>query len=368
MIKRLLYIINFILLLLIIYFGSSLYKISGPLLEQIKISTNPESISKRFVIDSKEVEVEEIELPEFTPASRSRYALIADKDLFRPEREEWYPPPPPEEEGENLVVPTGNYAAQQGLKELPKPLLYGIVIIGDNKKYAIMQGHIREEVEIPETKTRSGRPRRQSQRPRVKIEQDKARPYYIGEEISEYQIADILVDMIILEKNGVREELHLRQSLEIAGLDFPNDTDAQQFPQGGFPPGYNPQVQFPPGYIPQGAYPQQGMRPQGRIPRQPYPGQQYPPQGQIPQQGRNWPPQQQGIVPQGYPRQPVQRQQAFPQQRVPPGYFPPGGVQAPYPQSRQAMPVPGNFQPRGLPGGIPNNFNLGQQTPTRAPF
>ncbi|MGA1866996.1 MAG: hypothetical protein ACMUJM_00465 [bacterium] len=372
MFKKFSYIINFILILVILYIIISFNKIAGPMFAQLKSAKEGESLAQHFMEERKDIEAEELESPDFTPASRSRYALIADKDLFRPEREEWYPPPPPEEMGEELEVSSSIYGRGRNLQELPKPTLSGIVIIGENKKYAIMQGHVREEVEIPENAKGKSRIRRPPRQPRLRIKQDKAKPYHIGDEVSEYQIVDILANAVIIEKNGVKEELLLRQDLTIAGLNEQGEQEAgnmQGFPQAGFPPGYNPQIPLPPGYNPQGAYPPQGFGLPGQMPGQRFqpglvpgqiPGQGFqpgiPPGQQIPPHVRNWQIQRQRALAQSPASgQPLQRPGRFPQSPLAPGFPPQGGMQTPFYQPQGGVPQ-GNV-PAGM---LPNNYDLDQ--------
>ncbi|MGA1871656.1 MAG: hypothetical protein ACMUJM_24270 [bacterium] len=284
---KLSYIINFFLMLLVIYLIVGLYKIVGPLLSQIKFGQDQNAYTEQFLVRCKEIEVDEIELPDFTPASKSRYALIADKDLFRPEREEWFNSSYTGKGGKDFKEPQVFNYSQQNLRRLPIPTLSGIVIIGNNKKYAFMQGHRREEVKT-HTKINNKTGARETPRiARFQIQQDKLKSYHIGDKISEYQIIDILDDMVILEKNGMTKELLLREVPTVSELDERGqqpDGGARQFSQRSFPPEFDlhlssftqdnsqgdfiPQVVIPqrsiPGQILESGIPRQQIMPNNR--------------------------------------------------------------------------------------------------------
>ena len=69
------------------------------------------------------------------------YDVIADKNLFRPERTEWLPPVPEDKESKKKEKSKPSQGRQPAMKE---PVLYGIMITRD-KKSALMKGSKREK-------------------------------------------------------------------------------------------------------------------------------------------------------------------------------------------------------------------------------
>ena len=270
------------------------------------------------------------------------YDLIADKDLFRPERTEWVAPPPPPEPppDQQPKVEIPQYPEERNRPGMKKPTLYGIIITKD-KKSAIMKGSVREEPQKRTRKVRlgNGEVRDVPLPPGPgRITDDKTKTYHVGDEISESQIVDILPDRVVLSKNGEEYELLLRESKmgqnaqnpgqesgpaqnnqeDQKGRDVPPEPPG--LPRNFPPPAGYPRFQPPPGF--HGFQPPPG-----------FPGFQ-PPQGQPGQPG-------------------------FPPQVPQPGQagFPPGGPY-PFPVQRPVY-IPPNFQGPG-PGG--------QGFPFRNPF
>jgi len=268
--------------------------------------------------------------PDYTPSSRMSYAPIIEKDLFRPEREEWQPPPPPEEEETEVkqAAPFPQYPGQPPQPEMKKPDLFGIIIIGESKRYAIMQGWGREEQQERTRKIRLADGQiREVPLPMMpgQLKQDKVNAYRIGDYISEAQLVEIQSDKVVMERDdGERYEILLREptKLDIWKL----ATGEEEMP--GYPgmiPGQFPVPQFPGGQpIPM----QPGMPIYPYMPVYPIPQQGFVPPGVMPQ-GRSVAP-----PPQPAPGSPEPQQRRFPS---PPG-LPPGGL--PIPPGQLTYPGP----------------------------
>ncbi|MEW5803534.1 MAG: hypothetical protein AB1847_15685 [bacterium] len=275
------------------------------------------------------------------------YDVIADKDLFRPERTEWLPPPPPTDATDQPRMEIPQYPAERNQPGMKKPTLYGIVIIRD-KKSAIMKGSIREEPQKRSRKVRLGNGEvRDVPLPPIpgRVTDDKTRVYRIGDEVSESQIVDILPDRVVLSKNGEEYELLLREPSAPANAQIPGqEPEPPQNVQGG-PRVRNPQSepQAPPRFTPPPGYPVPNPPP-GYPAYQPPPGFPafQPPQGQPGQPGF-YPP----LTPPGSPGVPPGAPYRFPIQR--PIYAPPpGAFQAP-PRGRQGAPFLNPFRQGGGP-------------------
>ncbi|MGA1875036.1 MAG: hypothetical protein ACMUIA_05475 [bacterium] len=264
------------------------------------------------------------------------YDVIADKDLFRPERTEWIPPPPePEETDKKETIP--QYPSERHQPAMKEPTLYGIMIQGD-KKSALMKGMIREEPKQRFRKVRLGNGEvREVPLPPIpgRVTEDKVRTYVIGDQICESTVVDIAPDRVILSKNGEEYELLLREPSRLAEKNVPTPGQ-EQFRQRGqednkerLPFGQPPSEEFSnlphsPAYPPPPGFPVYQPPPGGiGQPRFGYPA--FPPGGRGGAQ-----------VPPGRPPVGVFSGQmpGYPPQRVP---FPPGGQGNPF------------FRP--LPGG-----------------
>jgi hypothetical protein len=310
--------INLGLFIIVSLLSFNVYRVWLPIVKgRWKVSL---PVSKRNVSAKETIPKEE----EVDKPALYTYDLIADKDLFRPERTEWVPPPPPTEattEQPKMQIP--QYPEERNKPGMKKPTLYGIMITKD-KKSAIMKGSIREDPQKRSRKVRlgNGEVRDVPLPPGPgKITDDKAKTYHIGDEISESQIVDILPDRVVLSKNGEEYELLLRESKatrnaqgpgQEAGLTPPNvqgDQREQNFPPGGpaVPPNFPPPPGYP-GFQPPPGYPA-FQPPPG------FPAFQPPPQGQPGQPGF-YPPMRQ-------PGQPGFPPGAPPYQFQRPGYIPP---------------------------------------------
>jgi len=298
-------------------------------------------ISKRNVSAKEAIPKEE----ETDKPALYTYDLIADKDLFRPERTEWLPPPPPPETSEQPKMEIPQYPEERNRPGMKKPRLYGIMIIKD-KKSAIMKGSVREEAQKRTRKVRLGNGEvRDVPLPPVpgRVADDKTKTYHIGDEISESQLVDILPDRVVLSKNGEEYELLLRESNTAQNPQIPgqesvppqnNQGDRRGRnvpPEPGVPPNFTP----PPGYPafqPPPGYPA-FQPPPGYPAFQPPPGFPafQPPQGQPGQPG----------FPLGAPGSPYQ----FPVQR--PVYIPPN-FQG-FAPGRQGVPFRNPFRAGGGP-------------------
>ncbi len=320
--------INLGVFVIIILLSYNLYRFWSRIRNELKTTSVKIDFSEGSKKFAKEEEIERI--IDYKPSSRMSYSSIAEKDLFRPEREEWQPPPPPEEEEVETpkTTPYPQFPGQPQQPEMKNPTVHGIIIIGESKKYAIMQGWTREDVKERTRKIRlSDGQIREVPLPSIpgNIVQDATKAYRIGDSIAEAQIVDILPDKVVLEKeDGERYDIVLREKVKLDkwkpyGQDeqadqfpgqLPGDESQAQFP--GIPPGqvqpypippgvpvypYIPpayrQPVLPPGYIPPpGFIPGQGQIPPGQIPPnprqfQPPPSaQNYPPQSMIPPGGR----------------------------------------------------------------------------------
>ena len=316
---RKIFLINMGLFVIILLLSYNVYTIWSQVLTQLKSPPVQIELPKR----AEPVVEDEDEEPDYAPSSRMSYSSIVEKDLFRPEREEWQPPPPPEEEEVDVKQssPYPQFPGQVPQQEMKKPDLFGIIIIGEANKYAIMQGFTREEQQERTRKIRLGDGSvREVPLPPLpgQIKKDKISAYRIGDYVSEAQVVDIQPDMVIMEtEEGERYELLLREPTKLE-MWKPALAEGQSGEEpGAFPgqpgvgiPGMQP-IPVPPGvpvypYVP--AYP---------LP--PPPG--YVPPGAIPPQVGQGPPIQTPLPPTPQPQQ----QRILPNQ---PG-FPPGGLRYP---------------------------------------
>jgi len=289
--------INVALVTIIILLSYNLYSIWSEILSH-EIALFPAQPERESIAM---VAMEDAEL-DYAPSSRMSYDSIIEKDLFRPQREEWQPPPPPEEE-EVQIQQTAAYPAFPGQppqQEIKKPNLYGVIIIGE-EKYAIMQGWTREEQQQRTRKIRLGNGQiREVPLPPIpgKISKDKIEAYRIGDYVSEEQLVNIMPEKVIMEQeNGERYDLLLREPAELEmwkqtpaegqGEGAQEGVPGQQMPQGGqlypVPPGVPMYPRFvpaypvpvPPGYVPPGGIPPQWQQaPAAQAPSPPTPSQQ----------------------------------------------------------------------------------------------
>ncbi len=140
-------------------------------------------------------------------AAFSSYKIIGDKNMFRPERREWTappaPPPPPPLPVAKIVKPP----PPPPPPPLPEPTLLGI-IIDEDSKIALMQGHTREEIVTPQRRTFRN-PRFRAPK-RYNIKQEPMGRYHVGDTISEANIIKILNDRVVLERDGAVFQILLR--------------------------------------------------------------------------------------------------------------------------------------------------------------
>jgi len=306
------------------------YKIWSQVITQIK--SPPIQVE---VAQKPEGMVQKEDEPDYMPSSRMSYAPIVEKDLFRPEREEWQPPPPPEEEEveEKQSSPYPQYPGQPPQAEIKKPTLHGVIIIGESKKYAIMQGWTREEQKERTRKIPLGGGQfREIPLPPLpgQMKQDKINAYRVGDYISEAQLVDILPEKVVLEQeDGERYEILLREPTKLEMWkptvadgqtpEFPGFEPGQPGLRPGFPPGGQPYPipQGVPVYPPYVPYPL--PVPPGYVPVPPGVG---PPQGRtIPTPQRNTSPRPQ--LQQTIPNAPVLPPGGLP---YPPGQHYPGSI------------------------------------------
>ena|GEM_PF-2688542 len=357
MFKRI-FLVNFGLFIIVALLSFNVYRTWGPILRGEWKKSLPAVIRGATGKQAPPKEEEPIKPALYT------YDVIADKDLFRPERTEFIPPPPPPaaesaEQQPKMEIP--QYPTERNQPGMKKPALYGIIIIKDKQnnikdKYAIMQGSVREESQKRSRKVRLGNGEvRDVPLPPIpgRIVDTKPKDYRVGEEISESKIVDILPDRVILSKNGEEYELLLWEKFRTSspkndqspGEELSGQRSIQGARKG---PGSLPEenvpgdVSPPPDYQPppQGAYPPPYPPPQG-FPGQQPPGFGYPPIA---------PPGQQGVPPGvPFPQFPGQRPIYTPPPgfQVPPGFQPPPGFQVP-----PGFQAPPGFQPPGSgPGG-----------------
>ena len=325
---RKIFLINAGLLVIVLLLSYNLYKIWSKVAVDIKSPPGPVQEMQRPDLSYSAEDVG----PDYAPSSRMSYAPIIERDLFRPEREEWQPPPPPEEEETEVkqAAPFPQYPGQPPQPEMKKPDLFGIIIIGESKRYAIMQGWGREEQQERTRKIRLADGQiREVPLPTLpgQLKQDKVTAYRIGDYISEAQLVDIQSDKVVLEKDdGERYEILLREptKLDIWKLSS-GEEETQGYP--GMIPGQIPVPQFPGGQpIPM----QPGMPVYPYMPAYPVPQPGFVPPGVIPQGRPVAPPSPQA------PNLPQPTQRNFPS---PPG-FPAAGISIPPGQP----PYPGPFR------------------------
>ena len=109
------------------------------------------------------------------PVSAQSYNLIAEKNIFSPERKDFPIPPAPAESQKPIVRPS--------------VVLYGVAI-GENRQYAVV--------------VNPGRTLRKGERETLHLT--------VGEKIGEYRLAKILPDRITMEGNGDTFEVLLYDS------------------------------------------------------------------------------------------------------------------------------------------------------------
>jgi len=135
--------INGGLLIIIFLLSYNLYNDWSEVITQLRSPCPLIEVQQPPAITTEEGEAQE---PYSTPSSRMSYASIIDKNLFRPDRTEWHLPI---DDGPDDVPPSSPYPPYYGLEitqpEIRRPNLFGIIIIGESKRYAIMQGWMREE-------------------------------------------------------------------------------------------------------------------------------------------------------------------------------------------------------------------------------
>ena len=194
------------------------------------------------------------------------YDVIADKNLFRPQRTEWLPPAPDEDESEKKEKSESSKGNQKALGE---PVLYGVMIRRD-KKSALMKGSIREKPKerFREVRLGNGQVRKVPLPSRPgRIVPDKVRTYHVGDEINESIVVDILQDRVILSKNDEEYEILLREPSRLAAKNTPGPDEESpdkrqmglqtfpyqpgQLPPPGYPPGYPVPPNFPAYRLPQ---------------------------------------------------------------------------------------------------------------------
>ena len=305
--------INIGLVVIVLLLSYNFYKIWSQVMVHIKTPSARIEVAQ----ETESLVQEKADEPDYMPSSLMSYSAIVEKDLFRPEREEWQPPPPPEEEEVEVQQssPYPQYPGQPPQPEMKEPNLFGIIIIGESKKYAIMQGWTREEQKERTRKIRVGNEIREVPLPSLpgQLKEDNINAYRMGDYVSEAQVVDILPDKVIMEKeDGERYELLLREPTKLE-MWKPSLAEGEQQPgQGGQIPGLPGGQPYP---VPQGVpiYPY--------VPAYPVPPPGFVPPGVIPPQGR------QRVVPQRQlpPNLPQQPQRNLPS---PPG-FPPGGISYP---------------------------------------
>lgn len=258
--------INAGLLTIIFLLSYNLYNDWSQVITQLRSPSPLIEIRQSPRITAEEVEGQK---PHSTPSSRMSYTSIIDKNLFRPDRTEWQPP---FDDGPDDVPPSLPYPPYSGPKtpqsEIRRPNLFGTIIIGESKRYAIMQGWMIEEQQM---KTRTIRlpdgriievplPSMPAQ-----MKQDKINAYRIGDHVSGARIIDICRNKVLLEKeNGERYELQLREPAEIeredlllaegmqGGHPIPGAEMTRGIPgtPGEQPYPTSPAVSVPPSYMP----------------------------------------------------------------------------------------------------------------------
>ncbi len=266
MFKRIFW-INLGLLIIIFLLSLNVYKVWNSIIR--KEWLNSFSVSAQNIIE-EEILFDDEE-PQLAPLYT--YDLIADKNLFRPERAEWFPPAPDEDEEEKNEKSTKTKRTKNKTA-MKEPILYGIIITS-NKKSAMMKGSIRGE---PQKITRKKRMKDGSvidvpvREVAGKITPGKVKTYHVGDEINESIVLDILPDRVVLSKNNEEYEIILRDSARLLAKNVDpknknSNKDGSKDNQGGLqpapPPGGYPNFPRFPAY-PVPVYPQFG--PQGGAP------------------------------------------------------------------------------------------------------
>lgn len=217
--------INLGLLVIVFLLGLNVNRVWSPIIKEEwknSLYVSAKTMPKGELIFEEEQEVK--------PALYT-YDVIADKNVFRPQRTKWLPPLPKENEKKISKKPR-----QRNQRAMKGPVLYGIMIIKGQKK-AILKGWIRGE---PKKRFRKIRVRKGEYREVPlpsrpgKIEADKIRTYQIGDEICESIVVDILPDRIILSKNGEESEILLREPSRLAAKNAPvpdQKSDRPKIPQ-----------------------------------------------------------------------------------------------------------------------------------------
>jgi len=265
--------INLGLFAIVLLLGMNVYKTWFSVIKKewkAPVFVSAENISENEVMFGEE---------EASKPALYTYDVIADKNLFRPERTEWIPPAPDEEESKKKEKSKSTKRNQKALKE---PILYGIMIRRE-KKSALMKGSIREEAKerFREVRLGNGQVRKVPLPSRPgRVVPDKVRTYHVGDEINESIVVDILQDRVVLSKNDEEYEILLREPSRLAAKNTPgpdqkstnkNQTGLQTFPfqPNQFQTGQLPNFPQPPGYPPPpGFFPYQAPQQQRQGQRQ----------------------------------------------------------------------------------------------------
>lgn len=172
----------------------------------------------------------------------TEYQKIGQKNLFRPEREEWVPPPPVSAETPQLPPPSSFR-------------LYGIVTMPDGSSMALI-----EESTSPANPTQRPIPQIRRRlpfpRPETRSEASPVKRVWVNESIGGYRVAEIQHDKIILDGGGRRVKVFLRDpdnpkqrpaapAVAMAPTPMPSTVGAQPTPSP-FPTSESPQIPQPP--------------------------------------------------------------------------------------------------------------------------
>ncbi|MBI2875705.1 MAG: hypothetical protein HYY20_02355 [Candidatus Tectomicrobia bacterium] len=207
------------------------------------------------------------------------YQIIGQTHPFRPDRKEWVPPPPPPPPPAAVVVTPPKPA----LPPASSFKLYGTMTMPDGSVVALLEGPLGVGMvnpsPLPGRRSPAPFPSPSPSPPGRRTEPGRAKRYRINDPIGGYRVAEIRTDRVLLEGEGQRTEVLLRDPttpkqrpaapppLQAAAQRVPPPPPgASPFtpqPQPGASP-FTPQPQPQPGASPFTPQPQPG-RPQAAL-------------------------------------------------------------------------------------------------------
>lgn len=214
------------------------------------------------------------------------YQIVGQTNLFRPDRKEWVPPPPPP------PLPTMVVPPKPALPPASSFKLYGTLNMPDGSAVALMEGP--SGIAQPNPSSSLGRRFPGTPQPMEgRSEPGRAKRYRINDLIAGYRIVDIRSDRVMMEGEGLKAEVLLRDPSSpkqrpaappqpMAVPTFPPPSATRVSPQRVSPP--PPPPPGSPAYAPQPPFGQPQVSSAGEDVTHTPPSQ---PGTQIPPRGRN---------------------------------------------------------------------------------